>query len=78
LFLIRINCSIQTGQLGDLIVIKQTVLVSDNVAKDIFFPSISKVFLGNTTFDAFKKQLRDNRIIIKKFVHLKKNIHIRI
>jgi|TARA_B110000116_G_C16242611_1_gene318690 hypothetical protein len=78
LFLIRINCSIQTGQLGDLIVIKQTVLVLDNVEKDIFLPSMSKVFLGNTPSDAFKKQLRNNRIIIKKFVHLKKNMHIRI
>ena len=63
----------QTGQLTDFIVIKQTVLFLDNKEKDIFSPLMSEIFLGKVFSEPMRllvskvnRKSNDNLIFLKQ------------
>ena len=63
----------QTGQLTDFIVIKQTVLFLDNKGKDIFSPLMSEIFLGKVFSEPMRllvsrvnRKSNDNLIFLKQ------------
>ena len=67
----------QTGQLTDFIVIKQTVLSLDNKGKDIFSPLISEIFLGKVFSEPMRLLISTiNRMSNDKLIFLKQNTFI--
>jgi len=52
--LILSSCSMQIGQVIDLIVIKQTILSLDKIENDSLSPFISEIFLGNLVSEALR------------------------
>ena len=52
--LIHSSCSMQIGQVIDLIVIKQTILSLDKIENDSLSPFISEIFLGNLVSEALR------------------------
>ena len=64
----------QTGQLTDFIVIKQTVLFLDNKGKDIFSPLMSEIFLGKVFSEPMRLLVsKVNRMNNGKLNFLKQN-----
>ena len=67
----------QTGQLTDFIVIKQTVLSLDNKGKDIFSPLMSEIFLGKVFSEPMRLLISTiNRMSNDKLIFLKQNTFI--
>ena len=67
----------QTGQLTDFIVIKQTVLFLDNKGKDIFPPLMSEIFLGKVFSEPMRLLVsKINRMSNDKLMLLKQNTFI--
>ena len=67
----------QTGQLTDFIVIKQTVLFLDNKGKDIFSPLMSEKFLGKVFSEPIRLLDSEvNRMSNDKLMFLKQNTFI--
>jgi len=67
----------QTGQLTDFIVIKQTVLFLDNKGKDIFSPLMSEIFLGKVFSEPMRLLVsKVNRISNDKLMFLKQDTFI--
>jgi len=67
----------QTGQLTDFIVIKQTVLFLDNKGKDIFSPLMSEIFLGKVFSEPMRLLVsKVNRISNDKVMFLKQDTYI--
>ena len=67
----------QTGQLTDFIVIKQTVLFLDNKGKDIFSQLMSEKFLGKVFSEPIRLLVsKVNRMSNDKLMFLKQNTFI--
>ena len=67
----------QTGQLTDFIVIKQTVLFLDNKGKDISTPLMSEIFLGKVFSEPMILLVsKVNRMSNDKLMFLKQNTFI--
>ena len=67
----------QTGQLTDFIVIKQTVLFLDNKEKDIFSPLMSDIFSGKVFSEPMRLLVsKINRMSNDKLIFLKQNTFI--
>jgi hypothetical protein len=67
----------QTGQLTDFIVIKQTVLFLDNKGKDISPPLMSEIFLGKVFSEPMRLLVsKVNRMSNDKLMFLKQNTFI--
>ena len=67
----------QTGQLTDFIVIKQTVLFLDNKGKDIFTPLMSEIFLGKVFSEPMRLLVsKVNRMSNDKLMFLKQDTFI--
>ena len=67
----------QTGQLTDFIVIKQTVLFLDNKGKDISSPLMSEIFLGKVFSEPMRLLVsKVNRMSNDKLMFLKQNTFI--
>ena len=67
----------QTGQLTDFIVIKQTVLFLDNKGKDISTPLMSEIFLGKVFSEPMRLLVsKVNRMSNDKLMFLKQNTFI--
>jgi hypothetical protein len=67
----------QTGQLTDFIVIKQTVLFLDNKGKDILPPLMSEIFSGKVFSEPMRLlESKVNRMINDKLMFLKQNTFI--
>ena len=67
----------QTGQLTDFIVIKQTVLFLDNKGKDISPPLMSEIFLGKIFSEPMRLLVsKVNRMSNDKLMFLKQNTFI--
>ena len=69
----------QTGQLTDFIVIKQTVLFLDNKEKDIFSPLMSEIFLGKVFSEPMRLLVsKVNRMSSDKLIFLKKILSFKL
>ena len=67
----------QTGQLTDFIVIKQTVLFLDNKGKDISTPLMSEIFLGKVFSEPMRLLVsKVNRMSNDKLMFLKQDTFI--
>ena len=67
----------QTGQLTDFIVIKQTVLFLDNKGKDISPPLMSEIFLGKVFSEPMRLLVsKVNRMSNDKLMFLSQNTFI--